>query len=89
MNFLRRFSKTGRKLNVLFIIPDTTHQPFGGMGTQAKGLIDSCKNVNFIEHNPSSSLPFHLNSDISQGTIFGQLYGQAFNLPSKDSLKNI
>jgi glycosyltransferase involved in cell wall biosynthesis len=89
MNFLKRFSKTGRKLNVLFIIPDTTHQPFGGMGTQAKGLIDSCKNVNFIEHNPSSSLPFHLNSDISQGTIFGQLYGQAFNLPSKDSLKNI
>lgn len=89
MNFLKQFLKTGRKLNVLFIIPDTTHQPFGGMGTQAKGLIDSCKNVNFIEHNPSNSLPFHVNADVSQSTVFAQLYGQAFNLPSKDSLKNI
>lgn len=82
-------TSTKRKINVLFIIPDSTHSPFGGMGTQAKGLIDFCKNVNFIEHNPCSYLPFHINENVEQGAVFAQLYGQAFNLPDKKLLENI
>jgi glycogen(starch) synthase len=89
MTSTKQYSQIGRKINVLFIIPDSTHSPFGGMGTQAKGLIDFCKNVNFIEHNPCSYLPFYINENVEQSTIFAQLYGQAFNLPDKKLLENI
>jgi glycosyltransferase involved in cell wall biosynthesis len=85
MNFLH----SKKKINVLLLIPDSSTTQFGGMGTQANGLINACKNVNFIEYNPVKRSEVQFSLAINDGTFIQQIYDQALNLPPIETLKNV
>lgn len=76
-------------LNVLLIQPDTTKNPYGGMGVQADGLINALSSVNFIEHNPQSNSFFRLDENINSSLILEQCINQSVNLPNLKDLGKI
>jgi glycosyltransferase involved in cell wall biosynthesis len=89
MNFLKNWFRSKKQINVLLLIPDSSTTQFGGMGTQANGLINACKNINFIEYNPVEYNQLHFSQTINDSTFIQQIYNQSLNLPPIETLKNI
>jgi len=77
------------KINVLLLIPDSTVKQFGGMGTQAKGIINANHNINFIEHNPEDLNTLMLSEETPNNIFIKQIYNQAVNLPKLNLIKDV
>lgn len=74
-------------LKILLLLPDSSKNPFGGMGVQAEGIITSSSCI-FTEHNVNNNL-FILNENVLGVTIVEQLIAQASSLPKIEDLKDI
>ena len=74
-------------LKILLLLPDSTKNPFGGMGVQAEGIMTSSSNI-FIEHNVTNNL-FILNENILGITTVNQLIAQASSLPKIEDIKDV
>jgi glycosyltransferase involved in cell wall biosynthesis len=71
-------------INVLLILPDSTKNPFGGMGIQAQGLLGSMPvNLTFFEHNIGNNIIY------TKDALFDQLIAQSVSLPDFELLKKI
>ena len=76
-------------LNILLILPDSSKNPFGGMGVQAEGIMSNMSGVNFFEHNINSSNFLRLSENVDNSTFISQLISQITELPKIDILKKI
>ena len=92
-------------MNVLLVSPDSTENPFGGMGVQMKGLQEADSNINFKFHyvgthsfkEQSSLAKFNINgkegyyNGIYDDKVFAinSLHSQLLSFPDISKLKNI
>ena len=76
-------------LKVLLIQPDSTKNPYGGMGVQAEGLIKALPSVDFIEYNPQSDGFIMLDENIDNSLSIQHCINQCVNLPSIKDLQNV
>ena len=76
-------------LNILLILPDSTKNPFGGMGVQAEGIMSNMLDVNFFEHNINTSDFFQVSENVDNSVVISQILSQATQLPKIDLLKKI
>jgi glycosyltransferase involved in cell wall biosynthesis len=76
-------------LNILFILPDNTKNPFGGMGVQAEGIMSNMSDVVFFEHNINSSNFLQLSENVDNYVFISQLISQITELPKLDILQKI
>jgi glycosyltransferase involved in cell wall biosynthesis len=76
-------------LNILLLLPDNTKNPFGGMGVQAEGIMSNMSDVNFFEHNITTSRFLQLSENVDNYAFISQLISQITELPKIDLLKKI
>ena len=76
-------------LNILLILPDSTKNPFGGMGVQAEGIMSNMLDVNFFEHNINTSDFFQVSENVDNSVVISQILSQATQLPKLDLLQKI
>lgn len=76
-------------LKILLIQPDSTKNPYGGMGVQAEGLIKALPSISFIEYNPQSNNFIMLDENIDNSLSIQQCVNQSVNLPNLKDLENI
>ena len=76
-------------LNILLILPDSTKNPFGGMGVQAEGIMSNMLDLNFFEHNINTSDFFQVSENVDNSVVISQILSQATQLPKLDLLQKI
>jgi glycosyltransferase involved in cell wall biosynthesis len=74
-------------LKILLLLPDSSKNPFGGMGVQAEGIM-SASSCTFVEHNITNNL-LTLDENVLGTTVVNQLIAQASNLPKIEDLKDV
>ena len=74
-------------LKVLLLLPDSSKNPFGGMGVQAEGIIASSSCI-FVEHTVNNDLLL-LDESVLGVSVIEQLIGQASNLPKIEDIKDV